>query len=106
MARRGTDPTFIVGGDMAPRCRTGESREAILELCSLGVAAREGIGADRSERLVRELPGAAGRLRFFDFPRIDISSTLSAAASRPGRPCVTWFRTPSPATSSAKGSTR
>ena len=61
--------------------------EAILALAELGVAEREGVRrADIAER-VAGLRGA-DRLRFFDMPRLDISSSLirrMVAARRPIR---------------------
>ena len=69
--------TFIVGGDTASTLPEWREPEAILALATLGVAAREGVGREQVlERLDRELPGAADRVRFFDMPRIDISSSL------------------------------
>ena len=69
--------TFIVGGDMAASLPEWREPLAILDLCTLGVAAREGVGREQVlERLDRDLPGASDRVRFFDMPRIDVSSTL------------------------------
>ncbi len=68
--------TFIVGGDMAHSLPTWREPEAVLELAELGVAEREGIRrADVAERLAG-LAGAHERLRFFEMPRIDISSSM------------------------------
>jgi nicotinate-nucleotide adenylyltransferase len=74
-----TDPadelTFIVGGDMACSLPAWREPEAVLSLATLGVAEREGVQrADITERLA----GLAGadRIRFFDMPRLDISSSL------------------------------
>jgi nicotinate-nucleotide adenylyltransferase len=79
--------TFIVGGDMAASLPEWREPQAILELCSLGVAARDGVGREQiRERLDRELPGAADRLQFFDMPRIDVSSTLVRRRVAAGRP--------------------
>jgi nicotinate-nucleotide adenylyltransferase len=67
--------TFIVGGDMAFSLPTWREPDAVLSLATLGVAEREGVKrADISERLA----GLAGadRIRFFDMPRLDISSSL------------------------------
>ena len=67
--------TFIVGGDMAFSLPTWREPEAVLSLATLGVAEREGVDrADISDRLA----GLAGadRIRFFDMPRLDISSSL------------------------------
>ena len=79
--------TFIVGGDMAASLPEWREPRAILDLCSIGVAAREGVGrAEVLDRLDSELPGAAGRIQFFDMPRIDISSTLVRRRVAAGRP--------------------
>jgi nicotinate-nucleotide adenylyltransferase len=82
----GDDLTFIVGGDMALSLPTWREPEAILELAELGVAEREGVRrADIAERLSGV---GADRVRFFDMPRLDISSSLIrrlVAARRPIR---------------------
>ena len=60
---------------MAFSLPTWREPEAVLSLATLGVAEREGVKrADISERLA----GLAGadRIRFFDMPRLDISSSL------------------------------
>jgi nicotinate-nucleotide adenylyltransferase len=80
----GYDLTFIVGGDMALSLPTWREPAAILELAELGVAEREEVRrADIAERL-------AGldldRIRFFDMPRIDISSSLIRRLVAAGRP--------------------
>jgi nicotinate-nucleotide adenylyltransferase len=77
--------TFIVGGDMAHALPTWHEPEAILSLATLGVAAREGVGrSDIAERL----SGLAGadRIRFFDMPRLDISSSMIRRRVASGRP--------------------
>ena len=61
--------------------------QAILELCTIGAAARDGVG--REELLVRldtELPGASSRIQFFDMPRIDVSSSLIRRRVAAGEP--------------------
>jgi nicotinate-nucleotide adenylyltransferase len=70
----GDQLTFIVGGDMALSLPTWREPAAILELAELGVAEREGVRrADIAERL----SGLdTGNVRFFDMPRIDVSSSL------------------------------
>ena len=61
--------------------------QAILELCTIGAAARDGVGREELlERLDHELPGAADRIRFFDMPRIDISSSLIRRRVAAGEP--------------------
>ncbi len=77
--------TFIVGGDMAHALPTWREPEVILALAELGVAEREGVRrADIAERLA----GLAGadRIRFFDMPRLDISSSLIRHHVAEGRP--------------------
>jgi nicotinate-nucleotide adenylyltransferase len=70
----GDDLTFIVGGDMAQSLPAWREPEAVLELATLAVAERQGAARrDIAERL-GPLAGA-DRIRFFDMPRIDISST-------------------------------
>ena len=79
--------TFIVGGDMAASLPEWREPRAILDFCTLGVAARYGVGREQIlERLDRELPGAADRLQFFDMPRIDVSSTLVRRRVAAGQP--------------------
>ena len=66
--------TFIMGGDMAYALPTWHEPEAVLSLATLGVAEREGVG--RAD-IMEHLAGLAGadRIRFFDMPRLDISSS-------------------------------
>jgi nicotinate-nucleotide adenylyltransferase len=77
--------TFIVGGDMAHSLPAWRDPEGILALARLGVAEREGVRrADISERLAG-LAGAAERVRFFDMPRLDITSSLIRRRAVAGR---------------------
>jgi nicotinate-nucleotide adenylyltransferase len=66
--------TFIMGGDMAHALPTWHEPEAVLRLATLGVAEREGI---RRTDIMERLAGLAGtdQIRFFDMPRLDISSS-------------------------------
>ena len=78
--------TFIVGGDMAHSLPLWREPEAILELASFGIAEREEVRrADICDRL-SELRGVPERLRFFDMPRMDISSSLVRRRVAAGRP--------------------
>jgi nicotinate-nucleotide adenylyltransferase len=80
----GDQLTFIVGGDMALSLPTWREPDAILELAELGVAEREGVRrADIAERLAGL---GADRIRFFDMPRLDISSSLIRRFVAAGRP--------------------
>jgi nicotinate-nucleotide adenylyltransferase len=79
------DLTFIVGGDMAYALPTWHEPEAVLSLATLGVAEREGVvRSDITERLA----GLAGahRIRFFDMPRLDISSSMIRRRVAAGQP--------------------
>ena len=80
------DLTFVVGGDMAYSLPTWREPEAVLELAELGVAEREGVRrSDITERL-EQLRGARERVRFFEMPRIDVSSSLLRRQVAAGRP--------------------
>ncbi|HEV2813946.1 MAG TPA: nicotinate-nucleotide adenylyltransferase, partial [Solirubrobacteraceae bacterium] len=84
-AAPGDDLTFIVGGDMAHSLPAWREPEAVLQLATLAVAEREGAARrDISERLA-PLAGAY-RIRFFDMPRLDISSTSIRRRVRELRP--------------------
>ncbi|MDA0181785.1 nicotinate-nucleotide adenylyltransferase [Solirubrobacter phytolaccae] len=77
--------TFIMGGDMAHSLPTWHEPESVLALATLGVAEREGI---RRTDIVEHLAGLAGaeQIRFFDMPRLDISSSAIRARMAQGRP--------------------
>jgi nicotinate-nucleotide adenylyltransferase len=80
----GDQLTFIVGGDMALSLPTWREPGAILALAELGVAEREGVRrADIAERL-SGLP--VERVRFFDMPRLDVSSSLIRRLVAAGKP--------------------
>jgi nicotinate-nucleotide adenylyltransferase len=77
--------TFIMGGDMAYSLPTWHEPEAVLSLATLGVAERDGVArADITEHLA----GLAGAdcIRFFDMPRLDISSSLIRRRAAAGQP--------------------
>jgi nicotinate-nucleotide adenylyltransferase len=77
--------TFIVGGDMAHALPTWHEPEAVLSLATLGVAEREGV---RRTDIAERLAGLAGadRIRFFDMPRLDISSSMIRRRVASGHP--------------------
>jgi nicotinate-nucleotide adenylyltransferase len=81
----GDELTFIVGGDMAHSLPAWREPEAVLSLATLAVAERA--GAERRD-IAERLGGLAGgdRVRFFDMPRIDVSSSLVRHRVRDGRP--------------------
>jgi nicotinate-nucleotide adenylyltransferase len=81
----GDDLTFIVGGDMAHSLPSWREPEELLRLATLAVAEREGLGRADIERRLQSL-GAAGRVQFFDMPRLDISSSDVRARVAAGAP--------------------
>ena len=81
----GDDLTFIVGGDVAQGLPSWREPGAVLELATIAVAEREGIRRQDIAERVSALPGAAD-LVFFDFPRMDISSSSIRRRVREGRP--------------------
>jgi nicotinate-nucleotide adenylyltransferase len=83
--RPGDQLTFIVGGDMARSLPEWREPEAILSLAEIGVAGREDVGFDAIRERLGGLAGA-DRVRFFDMPRIDISSTMVRHRVAAGRP--------------------
>lgn len=80
--------TFIVGGDMARSLPRWREPATVLELATLAVAERA--GAERAA--IRDDLRALGaelvdeRVRFFDMPRIDVSSSLVRERVAQGRP--------------------
>jgi nicotinate-nucleotide adenylyltransferase len=79
------DLTFIVGGDMAHSLPAWREPEAILELAELGVAEREELRRDEIARSLDGLRGARDRVRFFEMPRLDVSSSLIRSHVARGR---------------------
>jgi nicotinate-nucleotide adenylyltransferase len=77
--------TFIVGGDMAHSLPRWREPETILELAEVGVAERGGADRTAIAGELDGLRGARGRIRFFDMPRLDISSSLIRRRVAAGR---------------------
>ncbi len=77
--------TFIVGGDMAASFPSWHEPETVLSLATLAVAERRGSKRDAIERALAPLAGAE-RVRYFDMPRIDISSSELRERVAQGRP--------------------
>lgn len=84
-ATPGDELTFVLGGDQAHGLPTWREPEAILELATLAVAAREGIGREDVRERLTGL-AAPDRLRFFDIPRLDVSSSDLRRRVVAGRP--------------------
>jgi nicotinate-nucleotide adenylyltransferase len=80
------DLTFIVGGDMAESLPRWREPEAVLALARLAVAERAELRREQIARRLDGLAGAAGRVTFFDMPRIDVSSSALRARVAAGQP--------------------
>jgi nicotinate-nucleotide adenylyltransferase len=80
----GDDLTFIVGGDMAHSLPTWREPEALLGLATLAVAERAGARRAEIEQRLADLEGGH-RVRFFEMPRMDISSSDIRRRVREGR---------------------
>jgi nicotinate-nucleotide adenylyltransferase len=81
----GDELTFIVGGDMAYALPTWREPETVLSLATVAVAERAGARRDDIAERLAELRGGRS-VRFFDMPRIDISSSDIRRRVREGRP--------------------
>ena len=77
--------TFIVGGDMAHSLPAWRDPKEVLRLASLAVAEREGVRREDIRRRLAPLHDG-GRVRFFDMPRIDLSSSAIRRRVAAGRP--------------------
>lgn len=79
------DITFIVGGDMARSLPGWREPEAVLSLATLAVAER---ADDDREAIAAALAPLAGadRVRFFEMPRMDVSSSLVRERVAAGQP--------------------
>jgi nicotinate-nucleotide adenylyltransferase len=80
------DLTFILGGDIALGLPSWHEPEAVLALATLAVAERHGAQRrDVAARLQESFPGSPSP-RFFDMPRLDISSSQIRRRIVEGRP--------------------
>ena len=95
--------TFVVGGDMARALPSWREPEAILELAELGVAEREDVRRADILEALSGLRGAPERVRFFDMPRLDVSSTLIRRRAAAGQPIRYLVPDPVAATVQHKG---
>ena len=76
---------LLLGGDQAASLRSWRSPEELLRLAVVAVAERD--EWRRAEIVERLGPLCSeGRLRFFDMPRIDISSSMIRLRAHAGRP--------------------
>ncbi len=82
----GDELVFIAGADMALSLPSWREPERILQLATLAIAAREGIGRDDIVDRLVGLTGVPERLAFFSMPRLDVSSSDIRRRVRTGRP--------------------
>lgn len=81
----GDELTFIIGGDQAMGLPGWREPETVLSLARIAVANR---GDIPQEDVLERCSGLLGfqRIRFFDMPRLDISSSMIRARIAAGRP--------------------
>jgi nicotinate-nucleotide adenylyltransferase len=76
---------LIVGGDIAAGLPQWHEPERVLELATLAIAERRGTPYGSVEAALSSLEGSE-RARFFEMPRIGISSTMVRHRVRAGQP--------------------
>jgi nicotinate-nucleotide adenylyltransferase len=78
---------LLLGGDQAGALPSWHDPAGVAALVTeIGVAERAGARRDEIAARVAEVPGAADKLRFFDMPRIDVSSTVVRRRAADGEP--------------------
>ena len=75
---------FVAGGDMAASLPGWREPDEVLRLARFAVAEREGADRERVQAAVAALD-EAGRIRFFEMPRVDVSSSGIRQALAEGR---------------------
>ncbi len=73
---------LILGGDQAAAVPTWREPGEVMRLAAIGVAERAGSDRKRVEAAI----GGQAELRFFEMPRIDVSSTMVRERAASGRP--------------------
>ena len=84
LRERSPDPelVLILGGDQAAALREWHEPAEVMRLATIAVAARGEIDRTRVEDAV----GGQAELRFFEMPRIDVSSTMVRERAASGQP--------------------
>ena len=80
-----TELFLIVGGDIAVGLPRWREPERVLELATLAIAKRRGTSRAAVETAIDAL-GGGPRARFFQMPRIGVSSTMIRRRVRAGQP--------------------
>jgi nicotinate-nucleotide adenylyltransferase len=83
--RRPSDAVFLVGADELAALPTWKRPERVLELVTLGVAARPGVPEDELRDARARLP-APDRIQFFELEPVSVSSTEIRARVSRGAP--------------------
>jgi len=73
---------LILGGDQAAALPTWHEPDVVMGLAAIAVAER----AEMGRAHVEEAVGGQAELRFFEMPRIDVSSTMVRERAASGRP--------------------
>jgi nicotinate-nucleotide adenylyltransferase len=81
----GGDLFFLLGADMAAGLASWREPERVLELASLGVVPRPGVGLAEVDSALEGL-GASGRAEIIDMPLCGASSTIVRQRAREGKP--------------------
>jgi nicotinate-nucleotide adenylyltransferase len=76
---------LIVGGDIAAGLPRWREPERVLDLATLSIAKRRGTARSSIDKALGGLRGG-DRARFFDMPRIGVSSTMVRRRVRSGQP--------------------
>ena len=76
---------LILGGDQASALASWHEPEEVLDLATVAVVERTGWHREAIAVKIARLRGAPG-VRFFDMPRVDVSSTLVRRRAGDGRP--------------------
>jgi nicotinate-nucleotide adenylyltransferase len=79
------DPILILGGDQAAALPGWHEPERVLALATVAAAERTEWPRERIAEAVAGLPGAE-QIRYFDMPRIDVSSSLVRDRAARGEP--------------------
>jgi nicotinate-nucleotide adenylyltransferase len=80
-----TELILIVGGDIAVGLPQWRDPERVLELATLAIAKRSGTSRASIETALGAL-GGGERARFFEMPRVGVSSTMIRKRVRAGQP--------------------
>lgn len=84
-SRPAEELVLVLGADQAARLPSWREPEQVLELARVAVAEREGFEREAVLEQISVL-GVAGRVSFFEMPRVDISSTLVRRRAAAGLP--------------------